>query len=234
MLNSIYKLYKELTKSERTSLNILVGIVFITALIQVIGVASIFPFIAVVANPDIIETNAALAWLKLFLGIEDTKQYLIVVGAGVLGILVITNIFMAVTTWLTIRFTIKLTHDLSYRMLQSYLHANYLFHLRRNSAELLKNLTQEVYRAVNGGILNAILVGSKGLSVMLIIVLLIYVDPTVALFMSTLLGGSYLIIYLFIQKRLKHEGISLSQTYSDRARYINESLGGIKELKVLG
>jgi len=119
-------------------------------------------------------------------------------------------------------------------MLQRYLDESYLFHLKRNSAELLKNLTSEINRVVNGGIMSAINVVSKGFTAFCILVLLILVDPMIALIVGLVLGVSYALVYWSIRLKLTHIGIIVTQLFSDRMRYINESLGGIKELKVLG
>jgi len=132
------------------------------------------------------------------------------------------------------RFVVTTNNTLAYRLLQRYLSENYLFHLERNSAELLKNVTTETGRVVNGGIMSAINVVSKGFTALCILIFLILVDPTVALVVGSVLGGAYALIYWTIRLKLSGIGIIVTQLFSDRMRYINESLGGIKELKVLG
>jgi ATP-binding cassette, subfamily B, bacterial PglK len=234
MFESLSKLFFEFNHKEKRNFWMVLLIVLASSLIQVIGVASIMPFIALVAEPQLLESNKWLLLFKSSLNLNSAKDVLLALGMVVFSILVLTNSLMALTSWSIGRFSIGLTHDLSVKMLTCYLNEKYLFHLHRNSAELLQNLTNEVYRAINGGVMNGILFLSKVLSAGFIIALLIYVDPFVAFIMGLLLGGSYVVIFLLVKKRLGEEARSLSKAYSERNRIINESLGGIKELKLLG
>jgi len=234
MYSSLKKLYLEFSKQEKKRLLLLSIIIIITALVQVVGIASIFPFISAAADPSIVDENEYLLSVKTYLEITDNRDFIVLLGGVVLLTLVLTNAFLAFSTWVTMRFVVTTVHTLSFRMLQRYLDESYLFHLKRNSAELLKNLTSEVNRVVNGGIMSAINVVSKGFTAFCILMLLIIVDPMIALIVGLVLGVSYALIYWSIRLKLTHIGIIVTQLFSDRMRYINESLGGIKELKVLG
>lgn len=54
MLNKLLAL---LTPHERKRAGLLLGMILVMALLDMIGVASIMPFMAVVENPDLVETN---------------------------------------------------------------------------------------------------------------------------------------------------------------------------------
>ena len=54
------KLLYFLTPQERKFANFLLMMMFVMALLDMIGVVSILPFIAVLTNPEIIETNTIL------------------------------------------------------------------------------------------------------------------------------------------------------------------------------
>jgi len=234
MYSSLKKLYSEFSPQEKKRLLLLALLIIITGLLQVVGIASIFPFISAAADPSIVDRNSYLSAAKVFLKIDDNRDFIIVLGGVVLLSLVLTNLFLAFSTWVTMRFVVTTNNTLAYRLLQRYLNEDYLFHLKRNSAELLKNLTSETNRVVNGGIMSAINVVSKGFSALCILVFLVLVDPMVALIVGTVLGVSYALIYWSIRLKLGRIGIIVTQLFTDRMRYINESLGGIKELKVLG
>lgn len=234
MYVSLKKLYLEFSKQEKKRLLLLSIIIIITALVQVVGIASIFPFISAAADPGIVDKNEYLLSVKTYLQITDNRDLIVLLGGVVLLTLVLTNAFLAFSTWVTMRFVVTTVHTLSFRMLQRYLNESYLFHLNRNSAELLKNLTSEIGRVVNGGIMSAINVVSKGFTAFSILTLLILVDPMIALIVGLVLGVSYGFVYWSIRLKLTRIGVIVTQLFSDRLRYINESLGGIKELRVLG
>lgn len=234
MYGSLKKLYSEFSKQEKRRLLVLSMIIIITALIQVVGIASIFPFISAATDPSIVDKNEYLFAVKTYFGIEENRQFIVILGGFVLFTLVLTNMFLAFSTWVSMHFVVTTVHTLSIRMLQRYLEESYLFHLKRNSAELLKNMTSEIYRVVHGGIMSTINIVSKGFTVICILIFLILVDPKVALVVGAVLGFSYALIYWSIRLKVGRTGVVVTQLYSDKMRCINESLGGIKELKVLG
>jgi len=234
MYQSLKKLYSEFSPQEKRRLLLLAILIVTTALLQVVGIASIFPFISTASDPSAVDKSPYLLAAKTYLKIKDNRDFIVVVGGGVLLTLILTNFFLAFSTWVTMRFVVTTNNTLAFRLLQRYLNENYLFHLKRNSAELLKNLTSETNRVVNGGIISAINIVSKGFTALCILVFLILIDPMIALIVGTVLGLSYALIYWTIRLKLSRIGIIITHLFTDRMRFINESLGGIKELKVLG
>lgn len=234
MYESLKKLYLEFSPQEKRRLWLLAIIVIITALVQVVGIASIFPFISAASDPSMVDKNEYLLAVKTYLDIADNSDFIVLLGGVVLLTLVLTNAFLAFSTWLTMRFVVSTIQDLSTRMLKRYMSNSYLFHLEKNSTELLKNLTAEVGRVVNGGIMSGINVISKGFTVLCILLFLIAVDPLVALVMGVILGASYGFIFWLIRLKLEKAGVIVSQLASEKMRCMSEALGGVKELMVLG
>ena len=74
---NLNKIFFLLTSAERKKSFLVLGLILITAILDMIGVASILPFIAVISNPEVIETNFVLSRLYLFLknfGIETNEE----------------------------------------------------------------------------------------------------------------------------------------------------------------
>ena len=78
----------------------LLGIILIMALLDMIGVASIMPFIAVLGNPELVETNnilkSAYNFSEIF-GVETINQFLFALGIFVFLMLLISLSFKALT-----------------------------------------------------------------------------------------------------------------------------------------
>jgi len=233
MFGSLIKLYSEFSSQEKRRLLLLLLVVIITALLQVIGIASIFPFIAVATNPEAIEANQYLSLFKGLLKVDD-REFLMILGGAVLVILVFTNAFLAFSQWITSKLLATTVHNLTYKMFQKYLYENYEFHLQRNSSELIKNLTAEVGRVVNGGIMSSVTVISGTITALAILSLLIFVNPYVALTVCIVLGGAYIFVFFMIKVKMAWVGVEMTRLMSERMKYYNEALGGVKELSVLG
>ena len=74
--SSCRKLYDLLDRRERFLGMLVFGLMVLVALTDTLGVASIMPFIAVVANPDIIESNHYLAAIYHGIGFDSKESFL--------------------------------------------------------------------------------------------------------------------------------------------------------------
>ncbi len=233
MLTISKKLLDLFTKADRWQLLAMFGAVLVTATLQTFAVASIMPFIALAANPDVVSENAWLAWLYATSGVTGTSAFLTLVGVMFLVILVLSNIFAGLTTWWLLAFVFGKNHDLSTRLLSQYLSQPYTEFLDRNTAELSKNILNEVYVVVTGVLIPGMYVFVRGITSLFIVLLLLTVNVTLAASVFVVLGGAYGIIYLFVRGRQGYHGNARLDANTDRFRMAAEALGGAKEIQVL-
>ena len=124
------KLLFLLTVEERKRAAFLLIMILIMAILDMIGVASILPFLAVLTNPDLIESNLILNSMFQFstkLGVEDNQNFLFVLGLIMFVILVVSLIFRALTTYAQLRFVHMREYSISKRLLERYLLQSYSF-----------------------------------------------------------------------------------------------------------
>jgi ABC-type multidrug transport system fused ATPase/permease subunit len=234
MISVLKKVIYLLTPREKRQLYYLFAAMIIMAVIEVSGVSSIMPFMSVVATPDLINSNDLLNWLFTTLHFSSSNAFLLFLGVTVLVILVINNLCTALITWLIFRFTWMRNHSLSKRLLANYLQQPYVFFLNRNTADLEKNIMDEV-RIVIVGIFNPLLMMVKN-SVLTLFVfsLLIFIDPMLAFFVSIVIGGAYFVLFTFVNRTLNRIGVKRAEANRLRFKIASEALSGIKEIKVLG
>ena len=137
------KLLLLLSPYELKKLIILVIMMMVMALLDVVGVASILPFVAVLTNPSIIDTNILLTNLQYFLsnlGIETQEEFLFAFGVIVFLLLIFSLSFRAFTTYLTYRFVFMLEHSIGKRLVKRYLYQNYEWLISQHSSDLGKNI----------------------------------------------------------------------------------------------
>lgn len=234
MIATIKNILYLLTPDERRKAGVLFIAIMLMALAQVGGVASIMPFMGVVSNPDLVNSNPYLSYIYKTLGFTEVNHFLFFLGAAVLVTLTCTSAFAAFVTWGSLRFTAMRWHTLSQRLLAKYIQQDYAFFLRRNTSELTKNIFEEVTRVVTGVLMpSAELVAQATLAVA-IIIFLIVIDPLLALLSVAVLGTAYGIIYYFTHSRLARLGAATVQANRERFKAAAEVLGGIKEIKLYG
>lgn len=228
------KLLDLLTPRDRWQGLVLLISMVLVAGVETAGIASIMPFMAVVTNPEVIETNRWLNAVYTGLGFSSEDAFLRFLGILVVVLLVLSNGLKALNTWLTLRFQNKMYYVLAHRLLARYMIEPYGFFLNRNTAELGKNVLAEARNVVTGVITPLTDLVSRSLITVAILGLLVLVDPLVALAIAAVLGGSYAVVYIIARTRLR--GIGQQQVEANAAKFkaASESLSGIKELKVLG
>ena len=226
-----------LSPNERKYSIILLFMILIMALIDMIGVASILPFITVLINPEIVERNIFLNFLyqkSNVFGVETFQQFLFALGILVFIILVISITFKALTSYLVLRFTQMLEFTISKRLVEGYLNQPYSWFLNRHSADLGKSILSEVGIIVGHGLTPLMELFSKSFVVIALITLLIFIDPKIAIVAGFTILMSYSLIYKLTRSYLKRIGKERLTANNLRFTAVSEAFGSAKEVKVGG
>lgn len=233
----IKKLFYLLTSSERKKINLLFLMIILMALIDMIGVASIMPFIAVLSNPEMIETNSQLNFLFEYsgkFGIETTQQFFLFLGIIFFTLLVFSLSFKALTTYVQFRFIQMREFTIGKRLIESYLNQPYSWFLSRHSADLGKTVLSEVRTVVSNGISPLINLIANIVVAIVLLSLLIFVNPKLAIIAGLVLGLVYALLYKIVRGFVNK--IGLENVKADRSRFTtaSEAFGASKEIKLGG
>ena len=231
-MNIINKLLDLLTVQEKKEVLLLVFMSLIMAIFDVIGVASIMPFMAVLTSPSLVESNAILAYVYNALNFKNIQDFLYFLGFFVFVTLLVSLSFKALTQYMTTRFTTMREYSISKRLFSSYLYQPYKWFLSRNSASLSKTVLAEVLAVIGGALIPIMnLLAQVSVSLALVI-LLIVADPKLALIVGGVTALTYVIIYLLMSKFLSRIGSERVEANEMRYTIASEAFGGIKDIKV--
>ena len=238
---NIFKIIKQfiylLSLKERKQALLLLIMIVIMALLEMVGLASVLPFTAILSNPEIIETNNILKLLfeySINFGIETETQFLFLLGLFVFILLITSILFKALTHYFQLRFTNMREYSISRSLVENYLHQPYSWFLNRHSAELGKSILSEVGLIVGHGLQPLMDLVAKCFVAIALIILLILVDPIIALIAGFILGSSYLLVYKYTRSYLSKIGKDRAMDNELRFTIVNEAFGATKELKVSG
>lgn len=234
MIETVRKLLDLLDARERRNALLLLFLMFGMGIMEVVGVVSIVPFIAVVAKPDIIESNEHLSAAYDYLGFSSTQEFLVFTGVCVFLLVIGRLAFTALTYWAMARFGSMRNYTLSSRLLRGYMGRPYSFFLNRHSSDLSKSVLSEVNQVIGKSLIPALDITAHGMTAVLLIFLVVIVDPMVALSAVMVLGGGYGLIYFGLRRYISRLGVDRLRANQARFRVAQEALGGIKDVKVLG
>lgn len=228
------KLYHILDTRERIQAALVFLFLIFVALAEVAGVASILPFIAVLSNPELIETNAVLRYVYETLAFESHQSFFLFLGVAVMAMLLGSLAVKAIGFWLQIKFTNHRNHSIGYRMMRAYLHQPYEWFLTKHTSSMSTAILSEASQVVNGALFPSMQVVAHGLVALALVVLLIVADPLLASISVTVLGATYVGIYIGIRKYLGALGARRQQANRARFSVVQEVFGGIKDVLIGG
>ena len=204
-MKNITKLYDLFLNEEKKRIIVLTIVIIINALIETIGVASIFPFLAILTNPEIIETNFFLNLLYakiLNFKIITINQFLFILGILTFIIFLISLIFKSFATYKQFQFNYLIERDFGKRLLQGYFNHRYSWILNKDISNIGKNLLNELAN-VKGGIISPIItLFSQAILSVLIIILLFILNPAIAINISIAFLIVYAGIFFIVRKIL--------------------------------
>jgi ABC-type multidrug transport system fused ATPase/permease subunit len=203
------------------------------AAVELVGVASIAPFMSVAADPGVIHRNGVLQRLYELGGFASETAFLVALGLAVIGVIVLSSGVSAAATWAMLRYAWAVHHHLANRLLRGYLAQPYAFFVECNTANLHRNLLAEVQSVASGVLIPALTVVARSLVTLAIVVLLVAIDPLLALIVVLVLAGAYGLIYLIVRRRQGALGFARMDANRERYKVAGEAFGGIKDVKVL-
>ncbi|MDR1748522.1 MAG: ABC transporter ATP-binding protein/permease [Spirochaetaceae bacterium] len=220
-------------KERRRLFIVMIGAVLLGG-IEIAGVSSIMPFIAVASNPGMITTNEYLHWAYTAFHFSSETTFLIALGVLMLFFVILRNAFSALLMYIQVRFTQGCRHSLSLRLFKYYLGQDYAFFLGKNSYEFSKNINNEIENVINGTILQMVNIMTFGIQILLLGIFLFVVNPLSTLFIFILIAFIYTAIFVGTKKKLNRLGRERYELFTERSRIVNEAFWGIKDVKISG
>ena len=233
-ISNFLKLFDLLSRVERRQAALLLCLILFMSFLEAVGVLSVLPFFAVLANPQLIDSNPILKAVYDNFGFNSQKAFLFALGFAVVFLLVISLVIKALTIFFQTKFALMREYAISKRLVEGYLHQPYIWFLNQHSADLGKNILSQVGVVVGNALLPMInLIVQSTLALSLLMVLL-FVDAVLAITVGFVLGVSYIVV-LFLTKGLIDRLGKLSfNSNHDRFMVVNEAFSAAKEVKLSG
>lgn len=232
MIDTFFKLFRLLSRRQRREFFLLQIVMVLASTAELFSTAFIMPFIALAADPDIVTNSTYFSTVHGFLGSPDHAEFLLYIGVGFIALVTISNLLLFATQFLMNRYSFRLGGEISTTLYEYYLSRDILFHSTTNSATLIQRIMRDSTVLSTGLIAPALRLNGRLFSIILLATLIILVDPLAAVATIAVLGASYWFIFHFIRSAIYDNGRIISQYGQRRNRLLNESFGGIKDMKL--
>ncbi len=227
------QLIGSLNRQEKMSAAALCAAMGVGAILETIGIAMIMPFIQLINHREYIQTQPRIAKLYELMGSPSELNFIIIMGFALLAMYVLKNLYFVFLYTFQGRFfeskKINLTRDL----LSAYMGNPYLFHLQRNTAELIRNISV-VTKFIDTVWVPVMLLIVEFFVVTVILAFLFAIQPMATLMAIVAIGLSTAIFYKAVRSKVSIWTRELFSHTHFMIKWLNQSLSGIKEIKVLG
>ena len=227
------KLSKLLDAKQKRSLIGLVFLMFIGAILEACSVALIIPVVTVLFTPNAIQEKWYLSLAYDILPFTSEKAFSIAVLLSIIIAFIIKNLFLYIEQKLLYRFIYTNQFRTSERMMKNYIRKDYEYYLNADSAVIQRNITSDVNN-MYALIQSLMLLISELIVFATLIALCIGESPLMTAFFAVLLGITLLIIKIALKPVLYKAGKDNQDFYAGLFKWINQTVTGIKEVKIGG
>lgn len=219
-------------KRDKWKIGVLLIAVVVGSFLELLGVTIFMPFIKIVSDPSTIQNTWYLKRVYDLFHFTSAKSFVVALSAGIIAIYLVKNLYLVIEKSYIYRFSYNTQMNLSTRLLNTYMKEPYTFHLNKNIATLQRSLQEDTARFMQVILYSLELLTELAVCFVLGVYLL-FVSKSITIIvlgMMVICVGSFL---LFTRKYSRRLGQN-NQGYQGKIyQWMNQALGGIKEIKIL-
>ena len=206
--------------------------VLLRAILNFFGIAMLVPLLMLILDFEALQSNHIVRYVYDFLGCKSHSQFVIATALAIVGFIALKNMM---NLWLykyERNFTYDLYGNLSRRLFVDYYRRGLLFVSERNSTELSRNVNIVCLNFVIGVLKPAAAIVGEIIPFALIIVAIIFYDPTASLLLALTFVPAVWIYYSFVKERLLKYGAEENQAQREKFRNVAESFRGYTDVEI--
>jgi ATP-binding cassette, subfamily B, bacterial PglK len=227
------RLWRHLSRRRKRQFTALTGLVVLSALLEVVSLGSVLPFLAVLTSPERVLKYPVVMRMMERLGITSVTQLVLFLAAGFALMALVAGASRMLVLWVSTRVAYAAGADFSCDVYRRTLYQPYEVHLMRNSSELISGITGKVAETVNVVALLLMLLNACVL-VIFITSALFVIDPVVASLATAGFGGGYALITWVTRRRLGRNSRRVAAEHTQVVKALQEGLGGIRDVLLDG
>ncbi len=228
----IKKLGYIFSRADKIKIFLLTTMIIVGSFLELLAISLFSPFVDMIMNPDSISASSLLSSVFQLFPFEHIEQFLAVIATGIIVIYVVKNIYIIVEKNTIYKFAYRIQRTISTNLLKAYMKEPYTFHLNKNIAVLQRSMQEDTDQFAKG-ILHFMEMAAEACVCMVLGVYLFIVSKSITVVIAGLLVIC-LAVFSYINRKYSRRWGEEGQQYKAKIyQWMNQALGGIKEVKVL-
>lgn len=222
-----------LDKKQKHKMVLLVFLMLIGAVLETLGVSMILPVMSVVMEENAVQKHAYLQVIcDLFhIAYDDTRTLMILVMVGLIVIFAVKNVFLFFQQKVQLKFVYTNQFATSRRMMINFMERPYEYYLNADTSVIQRSITSDVNN-MYGLILSLLQLVSEGIVFVCLIAVSLVSDVMMSITVALLLVVVLAIIKWVLKPIMRKAGEENQDYYSGLYKWIDQSVMGIKEIKI--
>jgi ABC-type multidrug transport system fused ATPase/permease subunit len=233
MIKTIQKLYRLLPPGDLWKLSLLVFLMLLVSITEIVGVGVIPVFVAILADPDYVFNHREFGKLLRYLGINTFDALFVFGMVSLVAVFTFKGLFNMFYHFLEGRYIWNRYDYISSNLFRKYMHAPYTFHLDRNSADLLRNITESGRFLVSDVLSPMLKLAMNVILTVAIIIMLIKINPTLTFSVFVVIGGIGFLTIRLLKGAISSYGREAHDARVEIIKSVNDGLGGFKDIRIL-
>lgn len=231
-INMFKQLLAILNHKQKRRAIIVAFMAIFSALLETMGVSVVIPFILAMLQPEQLMGNRYIKPVLGILNITGVTAIITVTAILIIVVYIAKNAFILLFNYIQMNFRNRLERDLSNLMLKSYIYKPYQFFLDINSAEIMRGITGDI-SGVATTVDSFCTLFNEGMTCILLGILLVTINPVMAISLLLLATGTALIMVLGLRKKTSECGEQCRDAFAKRYQHAYQAVNGIKEIQVM-
>ena len=227
----VHKIKIFLGNRANAKLMVLFFMPLIGSVLEAVGLSTIVAFISMIMDETAFESNVYINVVYRWTGFDNVQAFIIAIAVGLIFFYIFKTAYLIGQYYVQNRMVKGIQQRLSADLLHIILKKPYEYFANINLAEITRIVSDDVQRT-GDYILNAVQLFSEFLTAGMLIIMLMVIDWKMTLLICTFLFLCMLIIRSESKRKLKSAGKKQQQNYKERQKWLNQSVYGIKDIKI--
>jgi ABC-type multidrug transport system fused ATPase/permease subunit len=229
---AIGSLKVHLTSSQKKKMIGLSFLIFISAVFDVFGLASILPLVKLAAEPSIIFKNNILTAIYTAGGFANEKNFLLFVIIGVFAFFLFKTIFGLFVNYLQTKFSTAVAYDITQRQFEKYFALDFNHFSSIKSSSMIHHVINNPISYITWVVLPLIMLLSETIIVLLIVGGIAFYDFKLFVFISIIIGPATWLIYRLLKNKSAHIGLEMNKIFPQSMGTLNQTVIGYIDIKL--
>ena len=230
----IHKLFTYLSSKRKKELILLLMLMTLSALIELLSVASIVPFLGLLTGPEKILSNPYVMQVNIFFHVSQYHQILALAAIVFAFFSLISGFFRVLLLRISTNLSFSIGSELGCQIYESSLYQTYEYHISTNSSDMVDAIINKSNALIYGLILPTLNFISSTFMLVVTFGLLLGVELVATV--GLLLGFSlaYLGIVQIFKRKLLKNSECVSEESARTIKILQEGFGSIRDILIDG